>query len=292
MEGHTIERIEASVPHASMEHSNQEQGLGSILRSAENVEVQEYDMDEDILQWIVDIQMLWDHCKAPKFLQDEMLRRLFSGTCVAKGKQSGGTAKKKSFISLILEKQSLFNGDPKKIEAPHNLDQLLRIYESMGMVQLQRWRLCIGKSRQQHPPKLYEPSKEDCYLKEVVHCLCPSSASQSRLKKDCELCCERCSLCGTPRKHMVSFDYMSIISQLQLLCLSSTFCHEMLAMWRARGRWLGRDVEEHMDFIDEFWDGQKVRSTIPRFLGSNKMLGTTNILLQPSLQYGLSTISV
>lgn len=59
---------------------------------------------------------------------------------------------------------------------------------------------------------------------------------------------------------MVSFLYLPIVEQLQTLCKSQTFCHDFLAMWRARERWLNKSPLLEDIKVDEFWDGEKLRS--------------------------------
>lgn len=195
----------------------------------------EHVVDDDIMKWILEMQSMWDQYKAPKGMQDKMLRKLFSDVGTSKGKKCVGARKKKSLLSLFVEKPTSWIKESKRNRLPCNMDQLLRQYERMGMIQPQRWRLCIGKNGHQHAPKVYEPSQEDLYVGEVMHCVCSSLSSKPRSKRDCAHCCEKCSLCQDPRKYMVSFDYMSILSQLQLLCQSSTYCHEQCGMQGMRG---------------------------------------------------------
>ncbi|MCO5615146.1 hypothetical protein L7F22_069435 [Adiantum nelumboides] len=127
------------------------------------------------------------------------------------------------------------------------------------MVSPQEWKLCIGNDTLTHDPQLLHPSLEDVEEAEGLKCLCEDSVSLRMLKRDCQRCCERCPTCSKPRKEMIKFHYIPLIEQLKKLCLSESYCHDFLGMWRARSSWLGKEVAETPTYIHEFWDGEKTR---------------------------------
>lgn len=113
------------------------------------------------------------------------------------------------------------------IHVPACWDQLRTMLERLGMVESKRYRVCMGLESTTHAPILYEPSAEDNYMGNVIYCTCYNgSRTGSKLKRDCTSCCEKCTKCPMPRKQMLSFDYIPIGKQLQLLSKSRSLCHE------------------------------------------------------------------
>ncbi|MCO5606008.1 hypothetical protein L7F22_060195 [Adiantum nelumboides] len=62
-----------------------------------------------------------------------------------------------------------------------------------------------------------------------------------------------------PRKSMLSFDYIPIGPQLNLLTKSNTFCHEMLNIWRRKQQWLPKGSNNQQGRIIDFWNGSKFK---------------------------------
>ena len=57
---------------------------------------------------------------------------------------------------------------------------------------------------------------------------------------------------------MIPTDYLLIAPQLCLLMQSQIFCEKMIALWENRESWMNKDVEEGLDHIKDFWDGEKM----------------------------------
>ncbi|MCO5607388.1 hypothetical protein L7F22_061584 [Adiantum nelumboides] len=215
--------------------------------------------DRCLLDCLVHLQATLDHHRASIKLQDDILRVLFEGLCPSKGKKSIGNNPKPCLASLLIKKSVDWNGCLDGTPIPSNFSKLLRLYKEKGMVSPQEWKLCIGNDTLTHDPQLLHPSLEDVEEAEGLKCLCEDSVSLRMLKRDCQRCCERCPTCSKPRKEMIKFHYIPLIEQLKKLCLSESYCHDFLGMWRARSSWLGKEVAETPTYIHEFWDGEKTR---------------------------------
>lgn len=152
------------------------------------------------------------------------------------------------------------DGDLDGAKIPSSWDQLRTMYLGLGMVQLQRWRMCTGTKDNSHTPEVLAPSDEDNYSGNVLYCLCDTSTRKNKkLKRDCISCCEKCKVCHIQRKEMVAFDYVPIGQQIKLMTKSRTFCHEFLSMWFNKDKWLNTEVNYAPEYIYDFWDGQKCR---------------------------------
>ncbi|MCO5595320.1 hypothetical protein L7F22_049361 [Adiantum nelumboides] len=215
--------------------------------------------DRCLLDCLVHLQATLDHHRASIKLQDDILRVLFEGLCPSKGKKSIGNNPKPYLASLLIKKSVDWNGCLDGTPIPSNSSKLLQLYKEKGMVSPQEWKLCIGNDTLTHDPQLLHPSLEDVEEAEGLKCLCEDSVSLRMLKRDCQRCCERCPTCSKPRKEMIKFHYIPLIEQLKKLCLSESYCHDFLGMWRARSSWLGKEVVETPTYIHEFWDGEKTR---------------------------------
>jgi hypothetical protein len=85
------------------------------------------------------------------------------------------------------------------------------------------------------------PSVEDLYKGfKVVHCECGPNSRQ-KLKRDCLDYSHRCPICLQMKKQILAYDHMPIGPLLASLCRSKSICEKMLMIWRAKGRWLGKD---------------------------------------------------
>ncbi|KAL3688423.1 hypothetical protein R1sor_014732 [Riccia sorocarpa] len=109
---------------------------------------------------------------------------------------------------------------------------------------------------------VYSHSKQDNYQCGGLKCRC-TSRPPSGLQRDCEVCTERCEdrSCRLPRRRMECFDYIFIGSMLKMICMSRTYCHAMLSMWRAKHRWFQlEETELAPNFpIKDWWDGTKAK---------------------------------
>ncbi|KAI5068869.1 hypothetical protein GOP47_0017214 [Adiantum capillus-veneris] len=134
----------------------------------------------------------------------------------------------------------------------------MEFYKELGMVPLQEWKLCLGSDDHPHAPHIMEPSLEDSQEDmDALKCCCTNMRLPRIFRRDCERCCARCPTCNKQRKKVMSFHFISLIGQLQLLCKSETMCWDFLRMWRARDRWLNKSPSTQPEFINEFWDGEK-----------------------------------
>lgn len=225
-------------------------------------EVEEITLADQIIERCIELQTLWDKFQAPIKFQDEMLQVLFGDMGGVGAKKKNNGKKKPSLSKLLVQLPSTWDGDLDGVRIPTCWSQLNNMYSGLGMIQLQRFKLCTGSKDSPHDPEVLQPSAEDNYANNVLYCLCKEDAQKKKiLKRDCLSCCEKCVKCGMPRKDMVVFDYAPIRSQLQSVTKSRTLCYELLKMWRNKERWLGKDLKEHPEQIYEFWDGEKCRAT-------------------------------
>jgi hypothetical protein len=97
-----------------------------------------------------------------------------------------------------------------------------------------------------------KPHDED-HTKLKLDCLCvPRRLIKQR--RDCPTCCQKCPMCLTMRKDVLSFEYMPLASIITNMCLSQTLCHDFLALWRNRNAWRGLREDFVPDTIKVFWD--------------------------------------
>ena len=222
-------------------------------------EREDYLLNDEILNAIIEFQSICDRHRASIQMQDELLRFLFEGMGTCKGKKSSKESHKKSLASLLVQKPREWDGRLNNIMVPCNWTQLIKIYKERGMVPLQEWKLCIGGNERVHDPQVLEPSLEDAEEAEALKCRCIDMPLPRLLRRQCERCCERCVKCNKRRSEMVPFHYISLIGQLKQLCQSEAICWDFLAMWRAKEGWLGKAPSEAPQLINEFWDGEKTR---------------------------------
>ncbi|KAL3696704.1 hypothetical protein R1sor_010780 [Riccia sorocarpa] len=142
------------------------------------------------------------------------------------------------------------------------LNGISRLYRNQGMPTVSRWKLCLGEGDSAHEPRAYAASRQDNYTSTGLKCNCNNRPS-SGLQRDCDLCTERCEFtpCLLPRKQMESFDYIPIGAMVRMICRSRSFCHSMLAMWRAKHKWFRHDETELAPSfpIKDWWDGSKTK---------------------------------
>ena len=115
--------------------------------------------------------------------------------------------------------------------------------------------MCIGSKDNAHGSEVYEPTDED-----VIYCLCDANAHKNKnLKRDCLQCSMKCRKCTIMRKDMIVFGYIPLHQQLSLLTKSHSLCLDLLTMWHNKKRWLGKQQNEQLEYVNEFWDGTKCR---------------------------------
>ncbi|MCO5608601.1 hypothetical protein L7F22_062814 [Adiantum nelumboides] len=139
--------------------------------------------------------------------------------------------------------------------SPLFLELLERIIELQNLWDEQK--VSIGSDVAKHRPELFQPSNKDNIVGEILKCTCQDASSSKKLKRDCLECCEKCAICEKARKSMLSFDYIPIGPQLELLTKSSTYCQELLNLWRHKENWIKGDAMSEQRRIVDFWDGLK-----------------------------------
>lgn len=242
--------------------SHEEAESDELGNFCDEEEFRELTLADQIIERCIELQSLWDKFQAPIEFQDEMLRVLFGDMGGARVGKKSDIKQKPSLSKLLVQLPSTWDGDLNGVRIPACWKQLNNMYSGLGMIEVQRFRLCTGSKDNPHSPELLQPSGEDNYTKNVLYCVCEEDAQKKKkLKRDCLSCCEKCSKCSLPRKDILSFDYAPISSQLRLLTKSRTICHELMRMWRNKERWLGKDLQEHPEHIYDFWDGEKCRAT-------------------------------
>ncbi|MCO5577982.1 hypothetical protein L7F22_031820 [Adiantum nelumboides] len=220
----------------------------------------EWDLNADIENCLVEIQSTFDKHRASVEMQDELLRVLFGGLGPSKGKRSACGSSNKSLASLLIQKSKDWDGQLNGSQIPSKWSQLMELYKGLGMVPLQEWKLCLGSDDHPHAPHVMQPCLEDERDdREALKCCCPDMHLPRLLRRDCERCCERCPQCSKQRRDVMSFHFISLIGQLQLLCKSETLCYDFLRMWRSKERWINQPPSAYPDHINEYWDGEKIR---------------------------------
>ncbi|MCO5612374.1 hypothetical protein L7F22_066641 [Adiantum nelumboides] len=231
----------------------------SLFARSRGPDASNWALNEEIENCLVEIQSLCDKHRASVEMQDELLRLLFGGLGISKGKQPA-YAPKKSLASLLVQKPSNWDGQLNGRHIPSNWSQLMEFYKDLGMVPLQEWKLCLGNDDHPHAPHIMEPSLEDERQEnDAYKCCCTDMHIPRLLRRDCEHCCQRCPLCRKKRKDVMSFHFIPLMGQLKLLCRSETICWDFLKMWRAKEAWLNNIPSMHPEYIYEFWHGEKLR---------------------------------
>ncbi|MCO5591175.1 hypothetical protein L7F22_045156 [Adiantum nelumboides] len=216
-------------------------------------ESQDSRLNDIIMSGIIRMQSIMDTHRASIKMQDDMIRSWFEGV------DSRDRDKNSCLASLLVQKESNWDGSLNSYNVPQNFSDILKFYKMKGMVTPQEWKLCIGTEKYAHDPRAFQPSKEDALNAGALLCLCQNGGRPRCLKRDCKRCSEKCPTCKRQRREMVSFLYLSLIDQLKSLCQSEVYCHDFLTMWRDKDKWLGKQVSDYPKRIHEVWHGEKVR---------------------------------
>jgi hypothetical protein len=156
-----------------------------------------------------------DFGKASMSLQEKIFKRVFGINTSIRFKSMS--------IGELFKYASSTRED---VEIPNSYDQPLKKYEEEGMLKPVTWRICTGSLGTPHTPQLLAPSVEDEYEGPlVVKCPCLNGP---RLRRSCQLCGEKCSVCKKLRKNILPFYYIPIIGELEQLSRNRTQCHEFL----------------------------------------------------------------
>ncbi|KAL3681175.1 hypothetical protein R1sor_024131 [Riccia sorocarpa] len=138
-----------------------------------------------------------------------------------------------SLARLLTLAGSNWKGGDKGECTPASLARTAETFQHRGLVDPQKWDMCIGDGSFTHGPVLYGPNN---------------------LQTTCEV-----RNCAVRRNQRLRFDYIPLESVLKPLFRSRTFCYDLLKMWRHRSEWLGRELQDAPETITEFWHGSKVR---------------------------------
>jgi len=202
---------------------------------------------------VIKVQEVWDSKGMSIDLQDYMLKELFghlrnSDNSVELEYQDGLGA-------LLRKMPPHWTGSIEgPSSTPSSFRHLIGLYKRWGLVEPNRWRMCLGTKDYGHEPLILPPTEEDTYDgSKFIQCSCLPPAN----KRTCVNCAVRCTQCGKTRLEMIAFDYLPISNQLSSVKESGTLYYEMLTMWRNRQRWLTTNVTPER--ISQFWDGENVR---------------------------------
>lgn len=208
------------------------------------------------------LQSMLDNSKVPINVQDKILRTLIYPTDPTNLDNYRGM----TLGPLIRRAGSSWDGGPLGLPALGTFGGLASAYQSMGAPQPEHWRMCLGAESNFHEALVLGPSNEDDVSPLTApKCSCGDNVYTRSLKRDCQICSERCTVdgCNLKRKEMLAFDYLPIGPLIKKLFASRSVCHEMLTMWREQARWLhprttvGGTVGD--ESVQEWWDGSKAK---------------------------------
>ncbi|MCO5578587.1 hypothetical protein L7F22_032431 [Adiantum nelumboides] len=195
----------------------------SLFARSRGPDASNWALNEEIENCLVEIQSLCDKHRASFEMQDELLRLLFGGLGISKGKQPASSPKK-SLASLLVQKPSDWDGQLNGRCIPSNWSQLMEFYKDLTLVPLQEWKLCLGNDDHPHAPHVMEPSLEDERQEnDEYKCYCTDMHIPRLLRRDCEHCFQRCPLCRKKSKDVMSFHFIpsvgSIVGSIPVLFL-------------------------------------------------------------------------
>ena len=150
-----------------------------------------------------------------------------------------------------------WKGELDEGQVTNSWKKLMKMYRTRGMVDPRRYQMCIGSTKENiHDAVILEPSTEDLYEGDnVVQCMC----NPSKIKQDCHVHAQTCTMCNVTRKDMIPIDYLPIESQLQNLMHSKLYSKKMLSLWKNKDCWIGKSANDAPICIIDFWDGEKFR---------------------------------
>ncbi|MCO5597525.1 hypothetical protein L7F22_051603 [Adiantum nelumboides] len=138
-------------------------GQAPLDDSHKDAHVQEGDtniaLEDKILQRVVQMQALWDEQQVSIEFQDQMLKLLFG-----QGPENGV----KSLSSLLVQMPKIWKGDLGEITFPACWAELNTMYRSLGMVDSERYLICMGTKEKIHNTILYDPINEVNYVGNVM----------------------------------------------------------------------------------------------------------------------------
>ncbi len=113
---------------------------------------------------IVEFQEKWDVSQVPINLQDDMLHQQFGSlqeepNVFEDGRLDYGALLIGRLLTLVGLELELIRG----FSLLTSWKQLHNLYRELGLVAIERWRLCTGSTQAPHDPHLMSPSVEDLY---------------------------------------------------------------------------------------------------------------------------------
>lgn len=119
--------------------------------------------------------------------QDEILEELFKGfpACLTgRNIDLQNVPLGASLASLLAD----WDGDLGGFNAPKSWSSLMYMYKHLGVIEPQRWRICVGTEDYEHDGILIPPSAEDNYeAHSAMRCEC------RKFKRDCAVHMQKCS---------------------------------------------------------------------------------------------------
>lgn len=204
---------------------------------------------------LIELQTLCDSHGCSQAMQGDLLHMLFSRLGV---NNDNAQPWERTFGDVFKYMPMTWKGELVGSTKPDSWKKLMGIYKKLGIIEPQRWRMCVGTTEYVHEPFILSPNEEDNCTR-MSDKLCNCNPPNRVMKRNCPSCSEKCANCNTLRKNMIAFDYLSIAEQLRLIMSSQSYCEKILNMWTNKDRWINKSVFEGPDHVKEFWDGEKIR---------------------------------
>jgi hypothetical protein len=200
----------------------------------------------------IKMQSDWGSFNCPLSCQDSIMRHLFDGLT-----PDDAHAKEPKFGAIFRHMAEEWRGELDEGQVVTTWKKLMKMYKNRGMVDPTRYRMCVGSNEENvHDAIILNPSAEDAYKgNDIIKCPC----NPPKIKRDCHLHVETCTLYNTMKKNMIPIDYLPIANQLKNIMRSKSYCEKMLSLWKDKDRWMGKSVEDIPDSIKDFWDREKRR---------------------------------
>ena len=214
-------------------------------------------IDDALIATIIDLQRLLDKSHVSVEAQGQAFKLLFgSGQAnSATGEESTVDLRKLSLGHLLALKGPDWNGELNGCRVPTSWKNLMNMYNGLGMLKAQKWRLCTGKDSDVHAPHIMKPHVEDD-LDVHLNCTC-NPRSRARHRRDCQGCGQKCEKCHNLRRDCLRFEYISLESLLSSFCECRSFCYNFLTLWRKKDEWKELPMTTGFQNIKEFWHGTK-----------------------------------
>jgi hypothetical protein len=111
-----------------------------------------------------------------------------------------------------------WSGDLGGFQMPTSWKQLQSFYKGFDMWETQKWHLCIGDKNAGHFPIVTKPHDEN-HIELKLDCVCVPKRLVKH-KPNFLACCQKCPMCFTMRKYVLSFEFMPLAIIITNMCLS------------------------------------------------------------------------